>query len=274
VRIDLAALACPLGLLFVATASAQAPVCSYTVVSTYPHDSAAFTQGLVYLDGQFIEGTGLYGKSTLRRVEIATGTIVQRIDLPPTDFGEGVAVWQDRIIQLTYQENTAYVWDRDTFAAEGSFLYPGEGWGLTHDGWRLIMSDGTSQLEFRDPDTFAVLDTLDVTDNGAPVTNLNELEWIRGEVFANRWLTDRIARIDPKNGDVIAWIDLGPLVAANASGDVLNGIAWDDANERLFVTGKWWSNLYEIELVGCPPLALFADGFESGGMELWSGSLP
>lgn len=258
-----------------AASPAQAtPVCSYSVVATYPHDSDAFTQGLIWDQGHLIEGTGLEGASTLRRVELATGDPVLSINLPSTVFGEGVTRWQDQIIQLTWQDGIAYLWDSETFDFEGTFVYSGEGWGLTHDGWRLIMSDGSSVLQFRDPDTFAVLDSVTVSDDLGPVIRLNELEWIRGEVFANQWLSKRIARIDPGTGSVLAWIDLTSLVDAQPSGDVLNGIAWDEATERLFVTGKLWPNLYEIEMVGCPPLGLFADGFESGGWNQWSSAVP
>ena len=253
----------------------QAPVCSYTVVNTYPHDDEAFTQGLLYSDGALLESTGLWGESTLRRVVLETGQVVQSIDLHPGVFAEGLALWQDRLLQLTFQQSTCVIWDADTFAAIGTFAYAGQGWGLTHDGRRLIMSNGSSALTFRDPDTFAAIDSVVVTDAGAPVDMLNELEWIRGEVFANRWLTDRIARIDPDTGDVIAWIDLAGLLDPVPPGaDVLNGIAWDDGGERLFVTGKYWPSLFEIELVGCPELRLFFDGFERGDTGGWSAVSP
>lgn len=253
----------------------QAPVCSYTVVNTYPHDAGSFTQGLLYSEGDLFESSGQYGESSLRRVALATGVVLQSIDLHPGVFGEGLALWQDRLLQLTFQENTCFVWDADTFAAIGTFTYTGQGWGLTHDGRQLIMSNGSSALTFRDPDTFAVIGSVAVVDAGAPVNNLNELEWIRGEVFANRWLTDRIARIDPDTGEVIAWIDLtGLLDPVPPGADVLNGIAWDDAGERLYVTGKYWPSLFEIELVGCPELRLFFDGFERGDTGGWSAVSP
>ncbi len=252
---------------------AQTPVCGYEVINTFIHDEGAFTQGLVYSEGELFEGTGRYGYSSLRRVELTTGTVLQQVNLDSRFFGEGVTLWQDRLIQLTYQEDTGFIWNASSFALEGTFSYTTweEGWGLTHDGRVLIMSDGTSTLRFLDPETQAVLGTQTVTDNGSPVIYLNELEWIRGEVFANKWLTDLIARIDPDTGEVIAWIDLaGLLGSAPSRADVLNGIAWDDAGERLFVTGKWWPYLFEIELTDCPELHLFADGFESGETIRWS----
>ncbi len=256
-------------------AGAQTPVCGYQVVNTYPHDPSAYTQGLLYSDGELYESTGLHGHSSLRRVELETGAVLQSIALDPGYFGEGLALWQDRLIQLTWIEHTALVWDAATFASLGSFPYDGEGWGLTHDGRRLIMSNGTTVLRFRDPDTFAELGSVSVVDDGSPVTSLNELEWIRGEVFANRYLTDLIARIDPDTGAVIAWIDLtGLLDPVPPGAEVLNGIAWDDDGERLFVTGKFWPSLFEIELVGCPELRLFFDGFESGGTTGWSAASP
>jgi glutaminyl-peptide cyclotransferase len=256
-------------------ARSQAPVCSYAVVNAYPHDDQAFTQGLLYSDGGLFESSGQYGESSLRRVALETGQVLQSIDLHPGVFAEGLALWQDRLLQLTWQENTCFIWDTTTFAPEGSFTYPGEGWGLTHDGRQLIMSNGSATLTFRDPDTFAVVGTVEVADDGAPVDFLNELEWIRGEVFANRFLTDLIARIDPDTGEVIAWIDLaGLLDPAPPGAEVLNGIAWDDGGERLFVTGKYWPTLFEIELVGCPELRLFFDGFERGDTGGWTAASP
>jgi len=253
----------------------QSPVCSYQVINTYPHDDEAFTQGLLFSDGELFESTGLDGESSLRRVALETGQVLQRIDLDAGFFGEGLALWEDRLLQLTWQENTCFVWDAETFAPGGSFSYTGEGWGLTHDGRELIMSNGSAVLTFRDPDTFAELGLVEVVDDGSPVTELNELEWIRGEVFANRFLTDQIARIDPDTGEVIAWIDLtGLLDPVPPGAGVLNGIAWDDGGERLFVTGKLWPSIFEIELVGCPELRLFFDGFERGDTQGWSSATP
>ena len=256
-------------------AAAQTPVCGFEIVNTFDHDEGAFTQGLVFSDGVLFEGTGIRGESSLRRVELTTGAVLQQIDLDSQYFGEGVALWQDRLLQLTYQSETGFIWDATTFALEGSFSYLGEGWGLTHDGRVLIMSDGTDTLRFLDPEALVVLGSQQVTDNGTPIDHLNELEWIRGEVFANRWLTDLIARIDPDTGEIIAWIDLTDLKDLMPAGaNVLNGIAWDDAGERLFVTGKWWPSLFEIELTGCPELRLFGDGFESGETIRWSAAGP
>lgn len=264
-----------LGMALASMVHSQTPVCSYNVVNTYPHDPAAYTQGLLYLNGDLFESTGLYGDSSLRRVDLETGQVLQITPLDADFFGEGLALWEDRLLQITWRENTCFLWDAATFSPQGTFAYTGDGWGLTQDARRLIMSDGTSTLRFRDPATFAVSGSSAVTDNGSPVNNLNELEWIRGEVFANRYLTDLIVRIDPDTGEVIAWIDLAGLLDPVPPGaGVLNGIAWDDAGERLFVTGKWWPSLFEIELVGCPELRLFGDGFESGGVEDWSTNQP
>ena len=257
-----------------ASSAAQTPVCSFQVVAEYPHDPGAFTQGLLYAGGVMYESTGLYGESTLRRVKLATGEVLVRKNLADDYFAEGLALWGDQLLQLTWQEGTCFLWDVVTMWPEGSFGYTGEGWGLTHDGRQFVMSDGSSTLDFRDPDTFAVLGSVAVTDEGSPIHLLNELEWIRGEVFANRYTTDRIARIDPDTGRVIAWIDLAGLLQPGPPPGYLNGIAWDDAGERLFVTGKNWPKLYEIELVGCPELRLFGDGFESGGLLRWSDAVP
>lgn len=253
----------------------QAPVCSFQVINTYPHDDEAFTQGLLFSDGELFESTGQYGESSLRRVALETGQVLQSVDLDAGFFAEGLAMWEDRLLQLTWQENTCFVWDAETFAPGGSFSYTGEGWGLTHDGRELIMSNGSTVLTFRDPDTFAEVYSVEVVDDGTPVSLLNELEWIRGEVFANQFLTDRIARIDPDTGEVIAWIDLtGLLDPAPPGAEVLNGIAWDDDGERLFLTGKYWPSLFVIELVGCPELRLFFDGFERGDTGGWSSANP
>jgi len=225
------------------------PVYTYTVVNTYPHDPDAFTQGLVFTDSVLYEGTGLYGGSSLRRVDLETGAVLQSYTLTKQYFGEGIAVYSDTIVQLTWREHVAFVYDRVTFSPTGQFTYTTQGWGLTHDGQRLIMSDGSSTLFFRDPQTFSETGRVQVHDEFGPVTRLNELEYIHGQVYANVWLTDRIARIDPQTGQVTAWIDLTGLRPPGT--DVLNGIAYDGVNDRLFVTGKWWPSLFEIELV--PP---------------------
>lgn len=225
---------------------------TYAVLAAYPHDSQAFTQGLAIAGGVMYEGAGLYGKSSLRQVRIETGEVERRVDLAPAYFGEGIAVFGDRIFQLTWREHTAFVYDRDTFDRIATFNYPTEGWGITHDGLRLIMSDGTDTLYFRDPDTFAEIGRVEVRDGAQPVVRLNELEYLLGEVYANIWLTDRIARIDPETGRVTGWIDLtGLLPPGDRTGreDVLNGIAWDPDSDRLFVTGKLWPKLYEIALI-------------------------
>jgi glutaminyl-peptide cyclotransferase len=238
----------------VADPEAETPVYGYRVIAEFPHDPDAFTQGLLYHDGFLYESTGVYGASSLRRVDLETGRVLQQVDLPADYFGEGLALWGERLIQLTWQENTGFLYDRETFQLLDQFSYPGEGWGLTHDGQRLIMSDGTAELRFWDPDTLEEIGRVTVRDHQGPVNMLNELEYVRGEVYANVWMSDRIARIDPASGRVIAWIDLaGLLSAADRQGrvDVLNGIAYDAAGDRLLVTGKWWPKLFHIELV--PP---------------------
>lgn len=224
----------------------------YRVVATYPHDTEAFTQGLIFYDGQLYEGTGLNGESSLRRVDLASGTVLQRIDLPAEYFGEGIALFNDRIYQLTWQNKIGLIYDRASFTQLGSWSYETEGWGLTHDGSQLIMSDGSDTLRFLDPQTLAVQRSVQVRAEGQPVTRLNELEYIDGQVYANIWQTDMIARIDPQSGAVTAWIDLSgllPLEERLPNTDVLNGIAYDPATDRLFVTGKRWPKLYEIALV-------------------------
>jgi glutamine cyclotransferase len=225
---------------------------TYRVVNTYPHDVAAFTQGLDWDEGALYEGTGLTGKSSLRRVALDTGEVVQRHDLAETYFGEGIAVFGGRIVQLTWQSGVGFVYDKTSFEETGQFRYPGEGWGLTYDGNRLIMSDGTATLRFLDPDTFAQTGQIQVRDTAGPVVYLNELEWVEGKILANVWRMDRIARIDPDTGRVTGWIDLtGLLPAADRTSrtDVLNGIAYDEETKRLFVTGKRWPKLFEIELI-------------------------
>jgi glutamine cyclotransferase len=236
-----------------APATAQrkpAPVQGYKLVTTFPHDPSSFTQGLVFADGQFYESTGLEGESTLRRVEIATGQSLQRIDVPPQYFAEGLALVGDELLQLTWKHKTAFVYDRATFKQKRTFPYQTEGWGIAYDGAsRLVMSDGSDTLTFLDPKTFALAKTLKVQDAGRAVRNLNELEWIEGEIWANVWTTDRIARISPNTGEVNAWIDLSTLFPQSQRmppADVLNGIAYDKATRRIFVTGKKWPRVYQI----------------------------
>ncbi|MDQ3656819.1 MAG: glutaminyl-peptide cyclotransferase [Chloroflexota bacterium] len=235
------------------TPETSAPVWGYRVVAEYPHDPDAYTQGLVIADGVLYEGTGLEGRSTLRRVDLESGEVRKSRSLDAKHFGEGVAVVDDRIYQLTWQTGTCFVYDRETFALQETFTYETQGWGLTTDGDRLIMSDGSNRLVFRDPDTFVEVGHVDVLDSGTPVSSLNELEYIDGEVWANVYQTDRIARIDPENGQVTSWIDLTGLLAPEdypAQGvDVLNGIAHDPETGRIFITGKLWPTLFEIELV-------------------------
>jgi glutamine cyclotransferase len=229
-------------------------VYTYRTVDVLPHDPTAFTQGLVYQDGVFYEGTGLRGQSTLRRVDPATGQVLQGIRLPDQYFGEGIAVLGDRLFQITWQENVGIIYDKDSFELLGTWNYAGEGWGLTTDGQRLIMSDGSHELRFLDPDTLTEVGRVPVLDgDGQPVLRLNELEWVEGEVWANVWQTDLIARIDPATGRLLGWIDLAGLLPdedrAAQRVDVLNGIAYDAATGRLFVTGKWWPKVFEIELI-------------------------
>lgn len=233
---------------------APAPTYTYRVLAAYPHDPNAFTQGLQWFEGDLYEGTGLYGRSSLRRVDLATGTVLQLVDLPAQYFGEGITVLGDRIFQLTWQEQTGFIYDRETFAQIGEFSYATEGWGLTYDGEHLLMSDGSATIYRLDTDSLDVIDQFDVRDGDTPVVRLNELEMVGDELFANIWQTDRIARIDPVGGQVTGWIDLGGLLAQSPfpiSGpvDVLNGIAYDAATDRLWVTGKLWPALFEIELV-------------------------
>lgn len=234
---------------------APPPVYGYRVINRYPHDPNAFTQGLVWHEGVVYEGTGLSreygGVSTLRRVELETGEVQQMITLPDQYFGEGIVLWQDTIIQLTWRNRVGFVYDRQSFDLLREFNYATEGWGITHDGARLIVSDGTDTLYFWDPETLLEIGRVAVYDLDGPVTRLNELEYINGEVWANVWLTDRIARIDPQNGRVTAWVDLSGLldgVLLPRPPDVLNGIMFDAANGRLFVTGKYWPLLFEIEI--------------------------
>ena len=225
---------------------------TYRVVNTYPHDQDAFTQGLVFVDGALYEGTGLYGYSTLRKVQLETGAVLQTRQLSPQVFGEGITVWEDRIVQLTWTEGIGFVYDKNTFEPLGQFTYSTEGWGITHDGNHLIMSDGTSTLYFLDPGSFRETGRIEVSDSRGPVTKLNELEYVGGEIYANVWLTDRIARISPETGRVTGWIELGGLLSQEelrGPVDVLNGIAYDARNDRLFVTGKLWPHIFEIRLV-------------------------
>jgi len=231
--------------------SSKAPVYGYQIVRSYPHDAEAFTQGLEYVDGFLYEGTGLNGRSSIRRVALDTGDVVQRRAVGPEHFGEGITIWENNLFELTWQSQVALVYDRRTFQPIRSFSYKGEGWGLTHDAASLIMSDGSPDLRFLDPVSFRERRRVRVVDASVPVKDLNELEFVKGEVWANVWTTDFIARIDPATGRVTGWIDLrGLLPAGDRAGDaVLNGIAYDSAGDRVFVTGKLWPRLFEIKVV-------------------------
>jgi glutamine cyclotransferase len=227
---------------------------SYKVIRTYPHDPQAFTQGLVYEDGVLYEGTGLYGESSLTKRELETATVLKRERLPRRYFGEGIAVFGDRVIQLTWKSQTGFVYDKTTFHLLREFKYEGEGWGLTQDGKQLIMSDGTAALRFLDPNTFAETRRITVRDEEGPVDQLNELEFIDGRIFANIWTSDSIAIIAPDTGRVAAWLDLSALYPRPAGSEaVLNGIAYLPQSHHLLITGKLWPKLYEIELSPHPP---------------------
>jgi glutaminyl-peptide cyclotransferase len=227
------------------------PSYGYRVLRAYPHDPHSFTQGLIYLDGHLYESTGLNGQSSLREVQLETGAVVQRRDLPTNTFGEGLTNWGNTLLQLTWKAHIGFVYDRDRFVLLRTFHYEGEGWGLTQDGSHLILSDGGSSLRFLDPQTFQEVKRIVVSDGGVEVHDLNELEYIRGQIYANVWQTDLIAIISPKNGHVLGWADLSglrpPSVLANPDA-VLNGIAFDSVRNRLFVTGKLWPKLFEIQL--------------------------
>ncbi len=229
------------------------PTYRYEILHTYPHDPGAFTQGLIYHDGFLYESTGLLGQSTLRKVELETGAVIQLHALPDDVFGEGLTLLNRRLYQVTWQSHLGFVYDQHTFKLLQTFEYPTEGWGLAHDGQRLIMSDGSATLHFLDPETLEETGTLEVTDlDGNPVPRLNELEVIQGQIYANIWPTDRIARIDLHTGQVTAWIDLaGLLDVRNLSQpvDVLNGIAYDTQGDRILVTGKWWPTVFHIRLI-------------------------
>ena len=228
---------------------------SYAVVRSWPHDPAAFTQGLVFRDGALLESTGLNGESTLREVELETGRMLKKVSIPSEYFGEGLAVIGTRAFQITWQNHQGFVYDVSTFRREGAFNYDGEGWGLTTDGQWLILSDGTNQIRFLDPVTFRLVRTITVTAAGQPVVRLNELEWIKGEIFANVWLTDLVVRIDPSTGAVRGVIDFSGLLPPGErtpGTDVLNGIAYDAAHEKLFVTGKRWPKIFEVRLIPRP----------------------
>jgi len=223
----------------------------YEIVKTYPHDREAFTQGLEFHDGYLFEGTGQNGRSTLRKVDLDSGAVVQQIAIPEKYFGEGITLSKNRVIQLTWQTGTGFVYDVGRFQLLRTFTYPGEGWGLTANGDTLYMSDGTAQIRLWDAETLAEKSRITVTDGGQEIHQLNELEWVKGEIWSNIWMSERVARISPKDGRVVGWIDFSGLLSADERGstDVLNGIAYDAAKDRLFVTGKLWPKLFEVRVV-------------------------
>lgn len=240
-------------------AAAEVPIYDYKIVARYPHNIASFTQGLEFHDGYLYEGTGQKGRSTLSKINLEDGKVLQSKRLASRYFGEGISIVGERIYQLTWQSNIVFVYDLESFETITSFYHPTEGWGLTFDGEQLILSDGSATLQFIDPDTFQVLRTVEVTIDGRPIRNLNELEYINGEVWANVWMNNEIVRIDPSSGNINSVVDLNGLIDETSTGGsdgVLNGIAWipntapdaPSGSGRLFVTGKLWADLFEIEL--------------------------
>jgi glutamine cyclotransferase len=236
-----------------AAAIAALPTYDYKVVRSYPHDADSFTQGLLYRDGFLYESTGLNGKSSIRKVNLESGKVLQNKDIPPQYFGEGLTVWGDTLVGITWQTQTGFVFDLKTFELKNQFAYPGEGWGLAQNGKELILSDGSSTLRFLDPKTFLEVRRVKVTADGIAVDQLNELEMVEGEIYANIWHTNTIARIDPATGKITGWIDFGKLYPDAGKGrngeNVMNGIAYDAEKKRLFVTGKLWPKLYEVKIV-------------------------
>jgi len=230
--------------------TAHIPVVNVKLVRTYPLDPRAFTQGLEYYGGFLYESTGIAGESTLRKIALDTGKVIQKVDLPSQYFGEGLTIFHEKIYQLTWLSKKGFIYDLRSFRTIGEFPYDAEGWGLTHDDKSLIMSDGTNKIRYIDPVSFSVTRTLEVYAGGEGVVNLNELEYVKGEILANIWHSPRIARIDPRSGQVLAWIDLTSIVAKEQHGDeaVLNGIAYDKIGDRLFVTGKNWSKVFQIKV--------------------------
>lgn len=234
-----------------AAESGGAPDYTFQIVNTYPHDPTAFTQGLIYQDDVLFESTGLNGRSTLRRVELSTGRVLNKVDVSQEYFAEGITLFDGKIFQLTWHDGKGFIYDPANFRRTGEFAYEGEGWGLTHDDRSLILSDGTNKIRFLNPVTFAVERTISVLVDGKPLDELNELEYIKGEIYANIWQTDKIVRIDPSSGKILGWIDLTDLLPVSDRGretNVLNGIAYDRNTDRLFVTGKLWPKLFEIKL--------------------------
>ncbi|GBR02346.1 glutaminyl-peptide cyclotransferase [Acetobacter oeni] len=229
-------------------AASPTPIYDVTVQATFPHDPRAFTEGLFFLNGSFYESTGMTGHSWIRKEQPETARPLQETRLDTPYFGEGIITWKDRLYQLTWRNHTGFIYDLKTLKPLGRFTYPGEGWSLTRNDHAIIMSDGSANLRILDPQTLNQVSTLAVTADGCPVSNLNELEWVDGQIYANIWLTSLIARIDPKTGTVTSFLDLSHIGPTRTpySDNVLNGIAWDPEKKRLFVTGKLWPNLYQI----------------------------
>jgi glutaminyl-peptide cyclotransferase len=235
-----------------APSQAAVPMYDYEVVHTYPHDPTAFTEGLFYLNGFLYESTGLEQHSSIRKVRLQTGEVLQKFDVPPQYFGEGIVNWHNHLISLTWKSHVGFVHDLASFKVQRQFHYDGEGWALTQDGKQLLMSDGTSEIRLLNPETLVPVGRIQVTLEGKPVRNLNELEWIKGEIYANLWQTNWILRIDPHDGHVLGAINLAGLLSPSdivkGQTDVLNGIAYDAKGDRLFVTGKNWPKLFEIRI--------------------------
>lgn len=229
--------------------SASPTLYTYQIIKTHPHNSTAFTEGLVFNNGVLYESTGEYGYSSLRQVNLENGVVEQEVLLPNKYFGEGLTVVNDSLVQLTWREKIGFIYDKETFSLLGNFSYSSEGWGLTFNGSDLIMSDGTSKLTFINPVTFQQIGQVSVHDENTPVTNINELEFINGDVYANIWMQQKIAIINPQTGTVKGWIDLTGIYQTNNLDDVLNGIAFDSQTNRLLITGKDWPNLYEITII-------------------------
>ena len=233
-------------------ASANAlPECTFVLVRMFPHDTGAYTQGFAYRDGFLYEGTGRNGRSSLRKVRLETGEVIQQVDLEPEFFGEGITLVKNKVLQLTWKSGVGFVYDLNSFHLLGKFSYPGEGWGLATNDREIFMSDGTSEIRVLDAETLQEKRRLKVREGLTPVDQLNELEFVEGQIFANVWHSNRIARISPQTGDVVGWIDLTGILSPVYRLDseaVLNGIAYDPTQKRLFVTGKLWPNVYEIRL--------------------------
>lgn len=228
------------------------PILQYEIINSFPHDPKAFTQGLVWENGFLYEGTGLYGRSSLRKLDLETGEILQQYNLPDDFFGEGITIFEDRIYQVTWKEKIGFIYDLNTFQLLGTFSYPHEGWGITHNGEYLIISDGTPILHFLEPSTLEEAKQVQVYENQIPINRINELEYIQGKIYANIWQTDRIAIIEPESGKITAWLDLSGILDptdVNQKIDVLNGIGYDSENDRLFVTGKLWPKIFQIKMV-------------------------